>query len=60
MEEEGYAAFAVLQIASSLFCDDLRKLIEGVKDLVGEVGFDYLGHEAQGDEAEEWRKGKVD
>jgi hypothetical protein len=41
IEEPGYAAFAVTQVASSLITDDLRRLVEDVKDLVGEVDFSF-------------------
>lgn len=39
--EPGYSAFAVMQIASSLVSDDLGKLIDNVKALVGEVDFSF-------------------
>lgn len=39
--EPGYSAFAVMQIASSLISDDLGKLIDTVKALVGEVDFSF-------------------
>ncbi|KAI9810541.1 MAG: hypothetical protein M1827_006214 [Pycnora praestabilis] len=39
--EPGYAAFAVIQVASTLISDDLKKLIGHVKALVGEVDFSY-------------------
>jgi hypothetical protein len=41
VEEPGYAAFAVTQVASSLITDDLGKLVDDVKDLVGEVDFSF-------------------
>ena len=37
----GYASFAVTQVASSLVSDDLSKLIENVRNLVGEVNFTF-------------------
>ncbi|KAF6238277.1 hypothetical protein HO173_003557 [Letharia columbiana] len=39
--EPGYSAFAVMQIASSLVSDNLGKLIDNVKALVGEVDFSF-------------------
>ena len=39
--EPGYAAFAVMQIASSCISDDLGKLLSEVKELVGEVDFRF-------------------
>ena len=39
--EEGYASFAVTQVASSLVSQDLRKLVDNVKALVGEVNFTW-------------------
>ena len=41
MAEPGYASFAVTQVASSLISDDLTKLIENVRNLVGEVNFTF-------------------
>ncbi|KAH8689403.1 hypothetical protein BGW36DRAFT_390799 [Talaromyces proteolyticus] len=39
--EPGYAAFSVLQIASRCVVGDLEKLIESVKELVGELDFSF-------------------
>lgn len=39
--EPGYSAFAVMQVASSMISDDLEKLLENVKALVGEVDFSF-------------------
>ena len=39
--EPGYASFAVTQVASSLVIDDLGRLIENVRGLVGEVDFTF-------------------
>lgn len=39
--EPGYAAFAVMQIASSCMIDDMEKLVSEVRELVGECGFQY-------------------
>lgn len=41
VEEPGYSAYAVTQVASSLVMDDLRRLVEDVKNLVGEVDFSF-------------------
>lgn len=41
VEEPGYSAYAVMQVASSLITDDLGALVEHVKDLVGETDFSY-------------------
>jgi hypothetical protein len=37
--EPGYAAFGVLQVATSMLADDLEGLLEETKNLVGEVNF---------------------
>jgi hypothetical protein len=37
--EPGYAAFAVMQVATSMLADDLEGLLEETKNLVGEVKF---------------------
>lgn len=39
--EDGYAAFAVLQISTSCIGMDLEKLLRAVKKLVGELDFSY-------------------
>ncbi|MCJ1474859.1 hypothetical protein MMC13_003519 [Lambiella insularis] len=39
--EPGYAAFAVRQVASSLINDDLKKLLDHIKELVGETDFSF-------------------
>jgi hypothetical protein len=41
VEEPGYSSYAVLQVCSSLVVDDLRRLVEDVKDLVGETDFEF-------------------
>ena len=41
MQEPGYSAYAVMQVASSLVTDDLKRLVEDVKSLVGEVDFSF-------------------
>lgn len=37
--EPGYASFAVIQIGTRCLSDDLRMLMEGVRELVGELDF---------------------
>lgn len=39
--EPGYASFAVIQIGLTCMIDDLRDLLQEVKDLVGELDFSY-------------------
>lgn len=39
--EPGYASFAVIQIGTRCLVDDLKKLLRGVKQLVGELDFSY-------------------
>lgn len=46
MEEPGYSAYACLQVASSLITDDLARLVESVKELVGETDFSFVVQEA--------------
>ncbi|TGJ80791.1 hypothetical protein E0Z10_g7977 [Xylaria hypoxylon] len=41
MTQAGYAEFAVLQVCSTLVCDDLEGLVESVSKLVGVVDFSY-------------------
>lgn len=41
IEEPGYSAYAVMQVTSSLVTDDLKRLVDLVKDLVGEVDFSF-------------------
>jgi hypothetical protein len=41
VQEPGYSAYAVMQVASSLVTDDLKRLVEDVKSLVGEVDFSF-------------------
>lgn len=73
MTENGYAEFAVLQVCSTLICDDLEGLVQCVGQLVGVVDFSFrvessssilkggastaLGTESEG---EGKGKGKVD
>lgn len=41
VEEPGYSAYAVMQVASSLVTDDLARLVDCVKELVGETDFSF-------------------
>ncbi|KAI8625652.1 hypothetical protein F5Y19DRAFT_262256 [Xylariaceae sp. FL1651] len=41
MTQAGYAEFAVLQVCSSLVCDDIGGLVESVSKLVGVVDFSF-------------------
>ena len=42
--EPGYSAFAVTQVTSKLISDDLKRVVEIVKSLVGEVDFSFHIH----------------
>ncbi|KAK5132003.1 hypothetical protein LTR08_000424 [Meristemomyces frigidus] len=39
--EPGYSSFAVIQIGTRCMIDDLKKILIGVKELVGELDFSY-------------------
>ncbi|KAK3708565.1 hypothetical protein LTR37_011460 [Vermiconidia calcicola] len=39
--EPGYASFAVIQIGTKSLLDDLKSLLHGVRELVGELDFSY-------------------
>lgn len=41
VEELGYSAYAVMQVASALIVDDLERLVGEVRELVGEVDFSF-------------------
>lgn len=41
MEQPGYAEFAVLQVCTTLVCDDLEELVKAVSGLVGVVDFSF-------------------
>lgn len=41
VEEPGYSAYAVMQVASGLMMDDLRRLVDSVRALVGETDFSF-------------------
>jgi hypothetical protein len=49
VEEPGYSAYAVMQVASSLLTDDLARLVDHVKDLVGETDFSFLVNDSSVD-----------
>jgi hypothetical protein len=55
VEEPGYSAYAVCQVANSLINDDLQRLCEAVRELVGETDFSW---KVEG--SEESLKGKRD
>ncbi|KAK0719079.1 hypothetical protein B0T21DRAFT_374722 [Apiosordaria backusii] len=48
MEQPGYTEFAVLQVCTTLVCDDLEGLVKAVSGLVGVVDFSfrYVGSES--------------
>lgn len=48
VEEPGYSAYAVLQVASSLVIDDVHRLVDAVKELVGETDFSLGGAQKAG------------
>jgi hypothetical protein len=39
--EPGYASFAVIQLGTKSLLDDLQKLLDGVRELVGELDFSF-------------------
>ena len=39
--EPGYASFSVIQIGTKSLVDDLQKLLDGVRELVGELDFSF-------------------
>jgi hypothetical protein len=39
--EPGYASFSVIQIGTKSLLDDLQKLLDGVRELVGELDFSF-------------------
>ena len=41
MDEPGYSAYAVMQVASSMVSDDLARLVDHVAELVGETNFEF-------------------
>jgi len=64
VEEPGYSAYAVLQVCSGLVTDDLRRLVDDVKDLVGETDFEFRVEVGSGSSVDtsgsEGGKGKKD
>ncbi|KAF4637953.1 hypothetical protein G7Y89_g102 [Cudoniella acicularis] len=66
VEEPGYSAYAVMQVASAMMMDDLKRLVDSVKDLVGETDFSFRvdvsdsSVDSTGSETSEGRKGKRD
>jgi hypothetical protein len=58
VEEPGYSTYAVMQVTSSLLTADLKRLVELVKELVGEVDFSFRVVESAGEVGTE--KGKKD
>lgn len=63
VSEPCYAAFAVLEVASSLVTQEMRNIVKGVSDLVGEVNFSFHMTDSKASSAvdvgKEGRKGKV-
>ena len=51
MAEPGFAAFAVIQIGTKCIGDDLKALLEDVRDLVGELDFSFHVVSTQDDSA---------
>ena len=47
MEQRGYTEFAVLQVCSTLVCDDLEGMIQTISGLVGVVDFSFRLDESQ-------------
>lgn len=61
MEQPGYAEFAVLQVCTTLVCDDLEGLVKAVSGLVGVVDFSFrYGASDSTVGGSEKGKGKVD
>ncbi|KAF2963393.1 hypothetical protein GQX73_g10184 [Xylaria multiplex] len=69
MAQAGYAEFAVLQVCSTLVCDDLEGLVASVSKLVGVVDFSFCvttsgagtsRSGSAGNDSEGQGKGKVD
>ncbi|KAK3296349.1 uncharacterized protein B0H64DRAFT_442667 [Chaetomium fimeti] len=61
VEQPGYAEFAVLQVCTTLVCDDLEGLVRAVSGLVGVVdfSFSFSGSESTLDLGRAARKKKV-
>jgi hypothetical protein len=58
--EPGYSAYACLQVASALITDDLARLTEDVKDLVGETDFTFTVSQSESSSLDQSSKGKRD
>ena len=52
VNEPGYAAFAVLQLSARCIELDMEKLIDRIKDLVGELDFSFRVEHSTGESAE--------
>lgn len=52
VEEPGYSAYAVMQVASGLVTDDLMRLVDHVRELVGETDFEFRVDGSEGSFAE--------
>ncbi|TEY76302.1 hypothetical protein BOTCAL_0060g00130 [Botryotinia calthae] len=63
IQEPGYSAYAVMQVASSLVTDDLARLVDCVKELVGETDFSFtvgISEDSSTGSEGDGRKGKND
>ncbi|THV48868.1 hypothetical protein BGAL_0223g00100 [Botrytis galanthina] len=63
IQEPGYSAYAVMQVASSLVTGDLARLVDCVKELVGETDFSFtvgVSEDSLIGSEENGRKGKDD
>ncbi|KAK2013273.1 hypothetical protein LZ32DRAFT_604565 [Colletotrichum eremochloae] len=65
VEQHGYTEFAVLQVCSSLVCDDLEGLVRSISSLVGVVDFSFRINQSEAtlatsDEDDVEGKGKRD
>ncbi|KAK2053360.1 hypothetical protein LY76DRAFT_554120 [Colletotrichum caudatum] len=62
VEQHGYTEFAVLQVCSSLVCDDLEGLVRSISSLVGVVDFSFRINQSETTltSSEEEGKGKRD
>ncbi|EPE03995.1 hypothetical protein F503_04843 [Ophiostoma piceae UAMH 11346] len=58
MEQRGYTEFAVLQVCSTLICDDLEGMIQTISGLVGVVDFSFRLDVSQVNVADDDEKGK--
>ncbi|CAK7266042.1 hypothetical protein SEPCBS119000_001818 [Sporothrix epigloea] len=58
IEQHGFTEFALLQVCSTLVCDDLEGMIQAVSGLVGVVDFSFRIDESSDHLGEEDEKGK--